>query len=332
MDDIKISILVPVYNVEKYLPRCIESVLSQDFTDYELILVDDGSFDKSGEICDEYSLKYSKIKVLHQKNGGASLARLSAFNISTGKYVIFLDSDDYLLQNALTIFYNKIEEGNDVVRCFPLRCNEKGEKWLERYNVDVGSFSDKDFFASSLIKNDIAPYLHSAIYKKSLFSEYFFEVQVENNITIGEDWIINFMISSNVSKVAFIEQALYVYFVNSHSIMTQMVQSWEYQDRISKILEDVYRQRPTEQLISSRIYDFRNRIKYFFLPELKFNNSKYSDTVKIYKKYKKEIRDVTEKKYLMFITNRYLFFIYSRIFCFLYLAVRLKFKKRQIIK
>ena len=102
----KISVIVPVYNVEQYLPRCIDSILSQTFTDFELLLIDDGSTDKSGMICDEYAKKDNRIRVFHKKNGGVSSARNVGLDNVTyasregvnilNKYILFVDSDDYL--------------------------------------------------------------------------------------------------------------------------------------------------------------------------------------------------------------------------------------------
>ena len=91
-----LSIIVPVYNVEKYIERCIKSILNQSFTNFELILVDDGSPDNCGKICDEYKKKDSRIKVIHKKNGGLSDARNAGLNIATGKYIGFVDSDDII--------------------------------------------------------------------------------------------------------------------------------------------------------------------------------------------------------------------------------------------
>ena len=91
-----VSIIVPVYNVEKYLKRCVDSILAQTFIDYELILVDDGSSDSSDIICDEYAAKFDKIYVIHQKNGGLSAARNAGMSIARGEYFLFCDSDDYV--------------------------------------------------------------------------------------------------------------------------------------------------------------------------------------------------------------------------------------------
>ena len=92
----KSSVIVPVYNVEIYLPRCIDSILSQSFTDFELILVDDGSPDNCGKICDEYALKDSRVRVFHKSNGGVSSARNLGLDNVRGEWVTFIDSDDYV--------------------------------------------------------------------------------------------------------------------------------------------------------------------------------------------------------------------------------------------
>ncbi len=113
-----ISIIVPVYNVEKYLNRCIDSVLAQTFTDFELILVDDGSTDASGKICDEYSSKDSRIRVIHKQNGGLSDARNVGIEASIGDYLMFVDSDDWVAEDYVKLLYeNLIATGADMSIC-----------------------------------------------------------------------------------------------------------------------------------------------------------------------------------------------------------------------
>ena len=113
----EISVTVPVYNVEKYLSRCLNTILDQTFPlDYEIICVDDGSTDNSGKILDEYAKRYSKIKVIHQENQGLSVARNTALEQVQGKYTMFIDSDDFIAQNALEGLYNYAQKhGSDVV-------------------------------------------------------------------------------------------------------------------------------------------------------------------------------------------------------------------------
>ena len=112
----KISVIVPVYNTEKYLHRCIDSILAQTFTDFELLLINDGSKDNSGKICDEYAAKDSRIKSVHIPNSGANNARLKGIQESIGEYVMFVDSDDVVSNNYFQLFYNEIYESDvDVV-------------------------------------------------------------------------------------------------------------------------------------------------------------------------------------------------------------------------
>ena len=100
----KISVIVPVYNVEKYLSRCIDSILAQTFTDFELLLIDDGSKDKSGEICDEYANKDNHVKVFHKENGGVSSARNLGLDNAQGEWITFVDSDDFVNSDWLSYY------------------------------------------------------------------------------------------------------------------------------------------------------------------------------------------------------------------------------------
>lgn len=110
------SVIIPVYNVEKYLRECVDSILSQSFKEFEVILVDDGSKDSSGIICDEYAVKDSRVKVIHKENGGQSTARNAGFKEAQGKYIFFIDSDDFVVYNT---FFEDIKncnnEGADIV-------------------------------------------------------------------------------------------------------------------------------------------------------------------------------------------------------------------------
>ena len=132
----KVSIIVPVYKAEKYLHRCIDSILSQSFTDWELILVDDGSPDSSGAICDEYAQKDARIQVIHKVNGGVSNARQSGMDIAKGEYVIHADPDDWVETNMLEELYGKAkEEDADMVICDFIYEYAAGPKY-HRQNIE----------------------------------------------------------------------------------------------------------------------------------------------------------------------------------------------------
>ena len=110
MTNPKISIIMPVYNVEDYIGKCIDSVLAQTLKEFEFLIVDDGSKDKSGQICDEYAAKDSRIQVIHKENGGAPSARNTAMEIAKGKYMYFMDADDWAEKTMLEKLYNTAEE------------------------------------------------------------------------------------------------------------------------------------------------------------------------------------------------------------------------------
>ena len=113
MKEIEVSIVIPIYNVERYVRKTIESVQHQDFEAYEIILVDDGSKDGSGIICDEYAAKDSRITVIHQPNGGVMSARFAGVDIAKGRFIAFLDGDDRMPSSTLSVFYKAITD-NDV--------------------------------------------------------------------------------------------------------------------------------------------------------------------------------------------------------------------------
>ena len=124
----KLSIIVPIYNVAPYLRKCVDSLITQDISDYEIILVDDGSPDECPQICDEYVEKYDSIRVVHQENAGLSAARNSGINVAMGDYILFVDSDDYLQPNILGTLMEQAERDNlDVLRFRYQNVKESGE-------------------------------------------------------------------------------------------------------------------------------------------------------------------------------------------------------------
>ena len=124
----KLSIIVPIYNVAPYLRKCVDSLLAQDISDSEIILVDDGSPDECPQICDQYAEQYSNIKVIHQANAGLSAARNSGIKVATGDYIMFVDSDDYLQPNVLRALMEQVRRDNlDVLRFRYQNVRESGE-------------------------------------------------------------------------------------------------------------------------------------------------------------------------------------------------------------
>ncbi len=122
-----VSVVVPVYNVEKYLLQCVESIMKQTYRNLEIILVDDGSPDNCGDICDQLSREDHRIHVIHKNNGGLSDARNSGINIAKGDYITFIDSDDYIVDNMIEVLLKlSISHNADIVECRNMRCDENG--------------------------------------------------------------------------------------------------------------------------------------------------------------------------------------------------------------
>ena len=142
-----ISVIVPVYHVEKYLPRCIHSILAQTFTDFELILVDDGSPDNCGAICDEYAEKDKRIRVIHKENGGVSSARNAGLDLAEGDYITFVDSDDYIGKDRLERLYDSAQASMADNVCagytIPDDVAEDKTKYVEEFVYDIKDNEDR---------------------------------------------------------------------------------------------------------------------------------------------------------------------------------------------
>lgn len=209
------SIIVPVYDVENYLEKCINSIKSQTFRDFEMILIDDGSTDSSGKICDYYSVGDMRIKAFHKKNGGLSSARNSGLKLATGKYIIFVDSDDfwdddYALEN---INVNLIESNADVLIFPAKRYYENSGKYTytNTFNVDRQRIIDKNVHSAIyyMIENNI--YRAAAwnkVVKKSLLDSHSMKFK-EGYLSEDMDWCGNLLLYAQ--RFDYYEKPLYAY-------------------------------------------------------------------------------------------------------------------------
>lgn len=214
-----ISIIVPIYNTEKYLHRCVDSILSQTFVDFELILVDDGSTDLSGRICDEYAAKDSRIKVIHKKNGGQSSARNVGIEISKGKYIVFVDSDDWISTDCFEYLYTLIEKYNaDAVSAdFVFAYENKSISFQKNRNLKEKIIDKAEEILCYYLKqdkmhgkNDFAVW--GKLFKRELFSELCFPTG-----KIYEDNIINFKLFQKCIRYVKSTKEIYAYFQHDTS-------------------------------------------------------------------------------------------------------------------
>lgn len=211
-----ITIIVPVYNVEEHLSKCIESLLSQTYRNIEIILVDDGSTDKSGQICVSYSLKDNRIKLVRQNNEGAAMARNAGYKVSSGQYVFFIDGDDYIDYNTIQILYESlIKHDSDIV--LGQFCDDYDGHIFIPQRAVYGVF-DKDGIVEILKTNYLFDYktqiagvqtgLCSRLYKREILENV---LEKGKNLWIGEDAICNLNIITKAKKIVILHDVLYYY-------------------------------------------------------------------------------------------------------------------------
>jgi len=213
-----ISIIVPVYNVEKYLERCIKSIIDQTYKKLDIILVDDGSTDKSGQICDNYIRIDSRIRVIHKENGGLSDARNVGMEEAKGKLISFIDSDDFIDRNMIKILYeNMINTNSDISICGVRKVNEQEKIDNESLTINdkIKVFDPIEVYRN--LYNDLA--LETVVAWNKLYKKELFDTIKYPKGKIHEDnYVIHYLISKT-KKVVYTYSKLYYYVQRKNSIM-----------------------------------------------------------------------------------------------------------------
>lgn len=204
MDIPKISIIVPVYNVEQYISKCIHSILEQSYRNWELILVDDGSRDKSGQICDKFSKQDERIKVVHKENGGVSSARNIGIDNSNGDWITFVDADDWLDPDTLRIAMQFTNY--DIVRFTGNYVYE--ESGNGNYFYQINDALLKDDLLKQVISRRTLMSVWGCVFKKDLFKS---GIRFNTSLTNGEDWLVLVTLLYQASTVKLLNLPLYQY-------------------------------------------------------------------------------------------------------------------------
>ena len=234
-----ISVIVPVYNVEKYLNRCIDSILNQTFKQIEIILVDDGSTDNSPIICDEYCDRYKNIKVIHKENNRVAAARNDGIKIATGKYIALVDSDDWIDKDMVEVLHNSIDSNFcDLVMCTYIREFEDHSKEKVFNLPEVNLYVDNEV-KEQLLRKLVGPvgkelanpeYLDALgtvwakMYKTSMLKDKDLKFVDLKEIGSGEDTLFNIFVFNEVNKVILLNKPMYHYWRgNSNSITSRYI-------------------------------------------------------------------------------------------------------------
>lgn len=215
----KVTIIVPIYNVEKYLDQCIESIVNQTYKNLEIILVDDGSPDQCPAKCDEWAKKDPRIKVIHKKNGGLSSARNAGIGSLTGKYVCFIDSDDYIEPDMIEkMYFAAAEKDYDICVCNMNYLDEHENK------VDCSEYKNISFFDENVIRSflkgdDYNPISAcNKLYKSSLIFKY--DICFDESNHWGEDFPFNYFYFKRAKSVISIQDKLYNYLIKREGSIT----------------------------------------------------------------------------------------------------------------
>ena len=211
----KISIIITVYNKEIYLIQCIESVCRQTYHNFEIILVNDGSTDRSGEICYEMSKKDSRIKYICQQNSGQTMARKNGLETATSEHIAYIDADDWIEKKYFEeLIYNAKENRAEVSLCGYNRV-VTSEKKEEILNSKSEILNSKEYLIKTLNPQTGYGFVHLKIIRRDIIKD----VQFNPKLVVGEDALFNLEIAPNINKAIYCNKALYNYRINSESVV-----------------------------------------------------------------------------------------------------------------
>lgn len=275
---IRVSVIVPVYNVEQYIRNCINSILRQTYVDFELILIDDGSTDQSGKICDEYTDR--RVKVIHKKNEGAGEARNRGMDIAVGEYITFVDSDDYIAPCYLEKLLTIAEKNEcDIVQCGFVFGNERKYDFgrEKKKEAEVLFYDNHSVFDDRKIKIIMC----AKLFRRSLFQELRYP-----KVSVHDDEFMTYKLLYQAEKVARIDVPYYYYYNSANSIMRTKKRRYEdnfvraYDERI-----DFFKGRGEEELmlISYREKCIRIMLFYFQCSADKENENNKKELIKLFR-------------------------------------------------
>ena len=217
--NVKVSVIVPVYNVEKYLNCCLDSILTQSFTDFELLLIDDGSTDSSGKICDDYAKRDSRIRVFHKENGGVSAARNLGLDNARGEWIAFVDSDDSISECFLKNMIKYATDDTDII--------------VTRAIIKENLLSSE--YVNRLLRKSVPVELWGKLIRKNVIVS---ALEIPREIYYGEDMIANIAIGLNAKrKIVCVNNQDYNYRTNQESVTYHRKVSLSYEEMFLDIVE-----------------------------------------------------------------------------------------------
>lgn len=287
-----ISVIVPVYNVEDYLPKCINSLISQTYSNIEILLIDDGSTDESGKICDEYSNRDDRIIVYHKTNGGLSDARNYGLERISGDYVGFVDSDDYVSSDYIYVLYTNAKTNNAELSC--VDCEIDGSlDIVDKNRLRANVVNNKEALSRCFTRQGFGISACMKLYKKELFDGVRFPV---NKLYEDADTIPYIIAKTN--KVVYTDYKLYFWFQRSNSIMHRPLKKQDLQ--WFDVFGDLYYfiEKNYSELIDSFVCRYTDDLFITILHRLVYNKSYLKKCKAIKNKLSVSWNDVKNNAYL----------------------------------
>ena len=294
-----ISVIVPVYQVDTYLDRCIESLLCQTYHNLEIILVDDGSCDKCARICDDWTKKDYCIRVIHKKNGGLSDARNAGMPFATGKYISFIDSDDTVTQDYFEVMlHTLLAEKSDITECSVVKFYEDNHFDAFQDDLSVTSYSAVDGLSGLINEQPFHQHVWNKLYKAELVLDVPFPFG-----KLNEDEFWTYQIFGRAKQVTKINKTMYHYFQRGNSIMGESfnlrrLDALEGKYNRQQYIEKYYPTLASQariNLFSSCVFSGQSTLKYLRNPEKEQAISKINQYVKVCKLSKSELNSIQGK-------------------------------------
>lgn len=301
----KVSVIVPIYKVEKYLDRCVNSIINQTCQNLEIILVDDGSPDNCPKLCEDYAKQYSRIKVVHKENGGLSSARNAGLDVMTGDFVTFVDSDDILdlsfIEKCLEVLKN---ENAQIVSCKALRfSNEEDIELAKKNNGSIEVYTKKHALKNTFLRP--CDYEFYVAWGKLYKSKIFENLRFTNGVLHEDEYICHYLFDK-CEKFAVLNENLYYYYVNAESI-TGVGYRLKRTDYLRALIDraDFFKEKYPALLHDFSTYLIYRCIDlYFEIPsDFKDKRIAQKETIKLYKrskKYLKGVKSPSKKRFFIF--------------------------------
>jgi len=313
----KVSVIVPVYNVQDYLSKCIDSIINQTYRDFELILIDDGSTDSCGEICDKYASSDNRVRVIHQSNSGPSAARNAGLDVAKGDYISFVDSDDYIHNQMLETMVKKITGTQaDIAICNYAFVDYQGNTIEHDSTIESESFISQDNLLGLLAKGWLPAVIPcNKLYERSIFDN----LRYPSGKRYEDDFIAHKIIA-RAKKILLIPDYFY-YYLQREGSMSKNQFSIEKFDRIESLLD----RSDFLKSIGKDKYSFYSLVDAIVRLTIYWKYKKTSYYSGVFRKYRKTIlaRYKTTRYYLSDLKYSAVLFLFK--YCFPLLRIMIRF-------